>query len=205
MLRPATALTLLATFASPALAQPRNPGEPIKMELSGAVVPTPSLKFRLLLDRRDLTPGNAATLYYRAHAILYENSALFKELKEVHWYEWAELPFDEIPMKEVREKLQNARHVIRELEYAGRRRDCNWQLDDRQEGIGLLLPEVQGYRTYANVLAVKARMEMADGNPAGALESIRAGLALGRNLGEGPTLIHVLVGVAVCQVTLRQL
>ena len=57
-----------------------RPGDPIQLVVSPAAAPKPSLKYRLMPDRRDLTPGNAATLYYRAMASFVENSFLLREV-----------------------------------------------------------------------------------------------------------------------------
>jgi hypothetical protein len=204
MSRSATALLLILGMTAAAPAQDRNPGDPVPLLLSGTGLPVPSLKYRLAQDRREMTPGNAATLYYRAYAILWENSGLFKDLKEMHWYEWAVMPLGDLPRDEVRRKVNDARHVIREIELAGRRRDCDWQLDGRDDGLALLLPEVQGYRVLATVLAVKARLAMAEGRFADAVETLQSGLTFARNIAQGPTLIHVLVGLACSQIMLRQ-
>src|SRR5262249_41046567 len=147
----------------------------------------------------------SATLYYRSEAMLYENSALLKELKEAYWGEWLDMPLEELPLKEVREKVQFARIVLREVEMASKRRDCDWQLDGRDEGFGLLLPEVQGYRNVGAANAVKARLAIAEKRYDDAIATLRSGFALGRNLADGPTLIHVLVGVAICQIHAVQL
>ena len=204
MSRSATIFLLLGMPLA-ATAQERQPGDPVPLLVSGAAVSIPSLKFRLRHDRREMVPGNAATLYYRTHAILYENKPLFKDLKEIHWSEWSEMAaLGDLPKEEVRAKLDLARSILREAENAGRPRDCDWQLDGREEGFGLLLPEVQGYRGLATVMAVKARLAVAEGHPTEAVESLRPGLTLGRNLSHAPTLIHVLVGIACSQVMLKQ-
>src|SRR4029077_16536704 len=70
---------------------------------------------------------------------------------------------------------------------------------------GLILPEIQGYRELATVLAVKARLEIAEGHFADAVDTQRTCLMLGRNVAQGPTMIHVLVGVACTQVMLKQI
>ncbi len=56
-----------------------------------------------------------------------------------------------------------ARNLLHEVELASRCKDCDWQIEDRPEGFGLLLPEVQGFRNVAMVLAVRARYEIAQG------------------------------------------
>ncbi len=195
MRRAATALFLLAA-ASLAFAAPK-PGDPVRIAVSPAAAPKPSLKYRLIPDPRDLAPGNAATLYYRALASFVENSALLKEIRQEYWDEWLDTPPKDLPMEQVRDKLQMARHLLQEVELAARCKDCDWQIEDRPEGIGLLLPEVQGFRNVATVLAVKARYEIAQGKWDEACQTLQTGYAAGRHLGEGPTLIHVLVGGAV--------
>ncbi len=197
----APVLFLLVFAVAPARAEiPRSPAIPIPLAVGPAAAPKPSLKYRLYPDRRDLTPGNAATLYYRAMASFVENSALLKEIREPYWSEWLETPLKDLPMDQVREKLAYARNLLHEVEVASRRKDCDWQIEDRPEGIGLLLPEVQGFRNVAVVLAVRARYEIAQGKWDDAARSLRIGYTVGRHMGQGPTLIHVLVGGAVARI-----
>ena len=203
MRRIAPVLFLLAAVA-PAHADNR-PGDPIPLAVSPAAAPKPSLKYRLYPDRRDLTPGNAATLYYRAMASFVENPALLKEIREPYWSEWLETPLKDLPMDQVREKLALARNLLHEIEVASRCKDCDWQIEDRPEGIGLLLPEVQGFRNVAVVLAVRTRFEIAQGKWDDAVRSLRIGYTVGRHMGQGPTLIHVLVGGAVARIMDGQL
>ncbi len=162
MRRFAPVLFLLA--AVPPAHADNRPGEPIPIAVSPAAAPRPSLKFRLYPDRRDLTPGNAATLYYRAMASFYENSALLKEIHEQYWSDWLETPLKKLPTDQVREKLALARNLLHEIDVASRCKDCDWQIEDRPEGIGLLLPEVQGFRSVAVVLAVRRGTRSPRGN-----------------------------------------
>ena len=72
---------IVFTVAVPFVHAEARPGDPIRLVVSPAAAPKPSLKYRLMPDRRDLTPGNAATLYYRAMAYFVENSDLLKEIR----------------------------------------------------------------------------------------------------------------------------
>jgi hypothetical protein len=189
----------------PARAEERKPGDPVPLVVSAAAAPTPSLKYHLLPADRDQTDGNAAALYYRSWALLAENREFFKDLKEEHWYEWAEMPLEDLPLQEIEGKMALARHMFHEIELAARCRRCDWQLEGRPEGFGLLLPEVQGFRSVGYTLAVRARFHIARGEWYEALRALRAGLGLARDLGRGPTYIHVLVGMAVGHVMCRQL
>ena len=61
-------LTLLLAATLPAAAQPLDEPEPIKLTIRPARVPTPALKYLLLPELKDQTPGNAALVYYRAYS-----------------------------------------------------------------------------------------------------------------------------------------
>jgi len=96
MARIVTGLIAFLTLGLTAWAQPQ-PGEPIPLTLHPAAPPKPSLKYRLLPDRREQQPGNAATLYYRALAMFAENQALLKEIQCEYWGAWRSMPLKELP------------------------------------------------------------------------------------------------------------
>ncbi len=198
MRRIAPVLFLLVFAVPPAHAENR-PGDPIPLAVSPAAAPKPSLKYRLYPDRRDLTPGNAAALYYRALASFVANPDLLKEIRQKYWSEWLKTPLRDLPMDEVREKLADARNLLHEIELASRCKDCDWRIEDRPEGIGLL-PEVQGFRNVGTVLAVRARHEIAQGKWDDAARTLQTGYALAHHMGVGPTISHVLDGYAVARV-----
>ena len=183
-MRRAAVLVLLA--AAPLAVAAPKPGDPIRIAVGPAAVPKPSLKYRLIPDRRDLTPGNAAALYYRAMASFVENSALLQEIRKEYWSEWLDTPPKDLPMDEVRDKLHMARNLLHEIDLAARCKDCDWQIEDRPEGLGLLLPEVQGFRNVATVLAVKARYEIAQGKWDEACQTLQTGYAAGAPPRPGP-------------------
>jgi hypothetical protein len=197
MLRIRVGLLFLLALAPSARGQAPQPGDPVPLTLGPAAAPKPSLEYRLLPVRDEQTPGNAATLYYRSLTLFSENKALLDDIKQQHWDDWLEAPLEDLPLQEVRDKLGFARHLLREVELASRCRQCDWQLDHRPEGPGLLLPEVQTYRRIGTLLAVRARYEMAQGRWAQAVGTLGTGLTVARDMGRGPTFIHVLVGMAI--------
>src|SRR5579884_4377178 len=199
MSRTLAGLVLLLTAAA-AAAQERQPGEPIPLTVSPAAAATPALKYRLLPGGQDLVPGNAAVQYYRSLAVFSENRTLLDELNAGHWDTWLKMPLTELPLDQVAGKLGMFAPLLAGLEEAARRRDCDWQLADRPDGIFLLLPELQKCRMVARIIAVRARYRLARGHGADAVAALATGYALGRNLARGPTMLHVLVGVAVVQV-----
>jgi hypothetical protein len=195
-------LVCLLLTAAPLFAQ--LAGEPIYLTLRPAELPQPSLKYRLFPDPSQLTDGNAPTQYYRALSLFVENSALLRELRSEYWDDWLNTPLKDLPRKEVAEKVQMTRHLLRELEIGSKRKQCDWQLTGRSEGVNLLLPDVQFSRAVARPLAVRARLYIAEGKYTEACETLQIGYAFAHHLCRGPTLIHVLVGNAIAYFMTRQ-
>ncbi len=204
MFRNLTVFTMSLVLSIGGLAQP--PAEkPISLNVYPSALPKPSIKYRLLPDERELQAGNAAALYYRAEASFVENQGLLKEIHSEKWDIWAATPIQELPLAEVREKVRMFNRIVVELEQAAHRKDCDWLLEGRSEGIGLLLPEVQTFRRMAFVLAVRARLEIAEGHFDQAMKTLQTGYSLAQRLGDGPTVIHYLVGAAVASTLNSQL
>ena len=88
---------------------------------------------------------------------------------------------------------------LHEIEVASHYKDCDWQIEDRPEGIGLLLPEVQGFRTSPWCWPFAHAMRSPKGNGTKRPETLQIGYAAGRHMGQGPTFIHVYVGGAIAR------
>jgi hypothetical protein len=69
----------------------------------------------------------------------------------------------------------------------------------------MLLPDVQSMRDFANLLAMRARFEIAAGDHDAALRSLQTGLAMARHIADAPTLIQTLVGLACGNIMLGEL
>ena len=54
-------------------------------------------------------------------------------------------------------------------------------------------------RQWGRVLAIKARVEIADGKYDDAVRTIETGLAFGRHVGGGPFVINGLIGIAIAR------
>lgn len=88
---------------------------------------------------------------------------------------------------------------------AHRRTKCEWVTTVREEGMTALLPELGKFRMIARLLALRVKVQLADGQRDEALQTIRVTMELGTRLGRGPTLIHALVGAAVCAQALNHI
>jgi hypothetical protein len=203
-------LLALAAASAPATAPAQPPPEspPTTITLRPAAEPVPALKYRLVPERRQTVPGNAALFYHRAIQFVIEGRMrLAIQEKEGPGARplsidetiarWASGPIGEIPREEARQQIARFENALREVELGAGRRECDWGFERRTEGINLLLPEIQETRELARLVALRARLAILDGKTDEAMHWIQVGLTLGRHAADGPTVIQALVGVAI--------
>jgi hypothetical protein len=193
-------LTGATTFA-PAQQGPAN-GE-YTLTVQPAKEPEPSLKYQLAFEVRDQTEDNAAVHYFRAVLVDRDKRSAMpvdkrreeQELRE----KWLAMPVAELPRLEVLAHFDQYKPVYDLIERAARCRHCDWGAEKalQQEGFGALMPEIQGIREFAEMIRFKVRIELADGKFDQAAHWLRVGFTMARHAGDGPTLINVLVGVAL--------
>ena len=107
------------------------------------------------------------------------------------------MPPGELPKEEVREFLKKYRAMLRQIEIGATRTDPDWDLPV-EEGLTMLIPNLSGFRDMARIVALRARLEIAEGRFDDAVRTLQMGLAFGRHVGDrGPTLINALVGIAI--------
>ena len=193
-------LGLALALAAPARAQ--SPDDPIKLTLTPAAAPAPLLKYRLLPELADTQPGNAALLYQRAHSFEW-----WTNIRQQRYYadisDWLDLPFKKLPPEA---EFVRQFSALREVDLAARREHCDWEMTSRlkQDGIGTLIPDVQGFREYAVLLGLRCRFEIADKDYPKAVYTLQSGFALARHVNEAPILINSLVGMAISDVMFRR-
>jgi hypothetical protein len=194
MIRGLASLSLLLVAVAPLSAQ--APELVKKLTVGPAALPALALKYQFLPELRDTTPGNAALFYQRAHspewwATITRNKALDKV------DQWLEVPLDQVPPEAGFVRTDAA---LRELDFAARHEYCSWELTGRlkREGFTLLIPDVQAFRSFAALLAVRCRLELADGKLDKSVHTMQTGFKLGRDIADAPTLIQALVGMHVC-------
>jgi hypothetical protein len=193
---------LAAIVPPPVLGQKTAESEKlVKMTLHPMAASRPALKYQLLPPFLERRPGNAAVWWNRIPAererFLVE---LFKEggpWDKIH--EWMEIPLADPREKALRPKEPaGGRSLYSDMKRAARFESCDWQLPLREGNFMMIgLPEVQQTRTYGRLLAAKARLEMAEGNYAQAVETLQTGFALARDIARGQTLVNSVVGVAI--------
>jgi hypothetical protein len=209
---PAGLLSLTASIAmvmptAPAQT-PSKPAEPPKttmLVLSPMAAPAPALKYRLLPSSAELTPGDAAPIYLRAHG--YEDSGLEPSWRQVgeKSSEWLALPLKDFPTVEVRDFVNLWSGKLKQIEFGTRRKTCDWNYtlpEQRLDAINILLPDAQSMRQWSRILALKIRVEIAEGKYDEAVRTTETGLALARHVAEAPFLINGLIGIAMSNLVL---
>lgn len=203
-LRVLVALITLCSVTAATAEPPADTG-PTVLTLRPAGEPVPALKYRLVPERNALTPGNAALFYHRAIQLMLGHreppaapgSPLRGKSAEVQVADWIAGPIGEIPRDEARKVLDQYATTLKETELGAGRDACDWELDRREEGIFLLIPEIQEMRSLARLVSLRAKLAILDGKTDEAFHWIQVGLVMGRHVSEGPTIIQYLVGVAI--------
>lgn len=159
----------------------------------------PALKHRLQIRVYELNNDNAAVLYHSAAEQCPQDGEdnLFDKIDQ-----WRDMPVDQWPREEVKEALDRFRATFRCLELAAMRSRCEWDMPI-EEGFSMLMPSLGIYRKITYALSLKLRLEIADGRIDEALSTLTAGLAFSRGLGNGPTVIQDLVGIAIAAMMVK--
>ncbi|HEY1380965.1 MAG TPA: hypothetical protein VGF55_29465 [Gemmataceae bacterium] len=198
-----TLLVVIGTVAPAAAQEPEIPVR--KLTVSPAAAPDRALRYHLLPELRDTTPGNAVLLYYRAFSPewssnLHGNQELQKKIEEA----LDKSPAEVKAMPEI--DFVRHSHMLKEVDRAARRAYCDWELTPRlrEDGVNLLIPDVQEMRQFARYLKLRAKLELADRDFDKAAYTLQTGFQMGRHVAEGPTLIQALVGAAITATMLTE-
>ena len=202
MTRLAAALVLAGLAAGVAAAQP--PSHVVPLTVSATPAPTPALKYELLPRMRDRVPGNGALDYHRAYVLRPNWPRDPKESKAQDdlVISWEEMPLDRLPAADVRKFLQPYSQTFRALERGAWCERCDWEFTRtlREQQFGALLPEVQAHREMTRFLRLRLRADLAENKFDDAARGLQVGFRLAKDVGEGPSMIQMLVGIALASV-----
>lgn len=193
-------MTVLAVVVGLKSATAAPSGDVQAFELRPVPVADPPLKYQLQFPPQDRRPGNAAIFYMRAALLLSEarENSIGRAFEAL---DGAPAAFDASAAPEVRDTDS----LVDLMDVASHRRDSEWDPGLTDRGMLALLPELNKLRTLSNLLSVRARHQLHQGNIDAALVTIRLGLDEGRSVGQSPVLISGLVGVRMVNNTCREL
>lgn len=186
-------LVILSLALVPAYARRFAEG-PVKLTVWPAKAAESPDKIRLLPKAEDLTDANAVPLYEKAV------QAIPRGIKQDQIHEWLKLPPEQLPQQQAEEMVQKYLESLKLVVQATKCRQCN--LPEWKPGTEAA--NVNEYRKLVFVIQLWARLEISRGGYDGALLAMQAGFAMGKHLGEAPTLIQSLTGAAVAAVMCRE-
>jgi hypothetical protein len=169
-------LALIVPLAVP----PEPPVEMlIKLTVDPMPAPKPALRYLLLPELREMSPGNPIANYTKC--VLDQDFSSQDE--------------------------SFGRAALKQVDRAARMDKPDWQILPKlkTDGIGLLLPDVQKMRLLASELQKRFRSEIGLRKFDDALYTARTMFALSRHMGEHPTLIGGLVAIAIASVAIQPL
>ena len=180
----------------------------IRMTVTPAAAPVPSLRYRLVSRDVDLKPGNSVPYYYRAMLNLEratENIRKKYSEEEINLWETPggeSTPIRDLPLEKLRDVANSTLGPAGEqLKVATTRRECTWDLgiEDMRgpEVVSFLLPEFQSSRELARMLTLRTRLEIAERRYDDAIETMRQQYRLGHDVSQVPFLVCGLIGIAI--------
>ena len=181
-------LSLILALTQTVLADSRDSSDPdiIQVNVSPKTEPVPALKYSFLANPVPAKKGNAALEYMQA-------AYWRQKVPELKFdYETADSELAEIVIAE----YKNAFICV---DYANDMSYCDWQLHF-EEGWSVLITGLIDYKYINKALALKAKVETANGDYSSAIETIRSSLIFSENVAGGPTVIQGLVGYSMAVV-----
>lgn len=103
-------------------------------------------------------------------------------------------PIKNFPVRQAERALKKYQPAIKLAGHAGRCKKCKWPAI---EPTNPPMEPLNKYKVLARVIALQARMQIVQGRYNQALGTLQTGMAMAKNLGQGPTLIEGLVGIAI--------
>jgi hypothetical protein len=181
----------------------------VHLAVTPAAEPSPVMKYRLMPRDIDLRPGNAAPYYYRA---LLETRTTMDRLRKEFGDEYDEwyygdphIPTSQLPLAKLRKADGYAASALEgPVTEATARRSCDWQLElDQLRGADVIafhLTEFQQLRDLARMLAIRARLAIAEGRYDDALRALRMNFRVAVDTGNEPLIVCGLIGIAIAGV-----
>ena len=162
-------------------------GHTVEMTLGPAKTPEPSQKYLLLPKAEEQADADAMPLYEKAVQLLPEDS----QMDQIS--QWLKMPPSKLPRQQVQSTLARFKPILQLLERAAKCKQCKWPYWDGDT----ISQDLRRYRGLVYFLALQMRLEVARGEFDKAISTAQTGFAVAKHIGEGPSLIHGLIGVGI--------
>jgi len=185
-------------LVAPAFAQtaPVQQGpQTYELSFKPSPTPTPALRYRLRPAMYELTAGNAAPIYFEA-ALLVPKST---DEQRDQLLNWSNTPLDQLPHDAANAALAEYESVFVQLDTAARREYCRWEPAFAEQKFSALLTHLGPLRDASRALALRARLQIAEGKFDDAARSLQTGYAMAHHVQDDGVLIQSLIGVAIAR------
>jgi hypothetical protein len=156
-------------------------------------------KYRLLPTKEEQIDADAVALYQKAI------QSLPQDYQPKQFSDWRSLPPDQLPVKEVESAMEKLKPTLDLLSQAARSKTCNWPFIKPGQAQQKLMDDLSKYRQFAFILDVQAKLQITQGRSGQAMETLKTSNAMANQLGNGPTLIQGLVGIAIAAVNQKRI
>jgi len=153
-------------------------------------------KYRLLPKIEEQTDTDAVPLYQKAI------QSLPDDFNSKQFSDWRSLPPDQLPAKEVESVLKKLKPSLDLLTQATRCTQCNWPAVKPGQVSKQVMDDLRKYRQFAFILDVRAKLQIAQDQNDQAIETIKTALTMAKHMGDAPTLVQGLVGMAIASLNL---
>ena len=199
----AAILALASSFRSSMAQQASAPPETlIRLSVAAAKAPEPALRYQLLPELKEISPGNPIEGYLKCHLEQYR--FVFDEEGFERRQTLLAKPLEEPEEPFTREIPQSA---LAQADRAARLDNPDWQilLKIKADGVNTLLPDVQALRGVARSLQARFHTEVTRGQIDDALRTAKTMFAMARHMGEHPTIIGNLIAIAIANLAISPL
>ena len=141
----------------------------------------------------ELTDGDGASFYAKAA----QGLPVSPDTKQL--LEWRKLPLRDLPQAQVQAALQRAKTNLDLVNQGAKCKGCNWP----PFVPGTMPANLTEYRQLTFLLCLKARLEIAKEQYDKALETVRVGLTMSKHVGEAPTIVQGMTGIAMASLMLQ--
>jgi tetratricopeptide (TPR) repeat protein len=170
-------------------------GREVKLVICPQKAPAEAGKYVLLPPAASLTDEDAAALYDKAVKLLPGKAAA----EQVQQY--LQMPIDKLPQDQAEQVLKQYLESLRCAAQAVKCRQCNWSAGESEEEEAA---SAKKYRELAYGIRLWARLEVSRGEYEGAILALQTGFGMARRLGQTPSAMGFLHGIAVAAVMLPE-
>jgi hypothetical protein len=198
MYRVLLALVALVVFCAGSPAE-----EPtLRLKVRPMAAPKPALKYQLLPEVGELSPGNAAQNYMKCFMEQY--NLFYSKEGVADRTRYLAMPLAELPAEKLRDY---GGFALRQADWAARLDTSDWQATQRiqADALDLSVPDVGPLHILAAALRVRFRGEVAGRRFDDAVRTAKTMFALARHLGEYPAEAANRVGLSVADLALDTL